>query len=463
MWMLALACLPFAIARRAKFSQDQAAFDVEESKSFCPPELELPKIGELDLATCPQAQFGTFFVGCHSASGLQKKRFWRDNNALCRVELVDKRSTRESPGGQKLQPVSKRFETPVESGQEPEWKKAFHYSFACLEAAQEMENYVLQVAVKEEFAWMKTHLGYAYISAADFQSFSEVTTKDFDLKGNIAEDGEHRTGSAEGQVKLTLAWCAFGDDECLQAAAGSEGYEVSGSDWTDCRNGCHDHLVPQLHPVYDRARHLMATAVQAGKDEERFDDIEDEFEERAEELEQWLEHHPIEEHMKYFRRPGPPPCPPDHGGEDQPPCPGPPELTEEQVFALLWQDKKRAYEYNERQHEEFKRREEAAEERAKKAFADGKDAMETTAAKLVAAARHACGDVVVPFVEEAGNKIAKMPEGKFKIEKAQDAVNQLDAAWRSILDFQGCLFDRWRNGYLAPSSQAVKADCLRVD
>jgi len=301
-------------------------------------------------------------------------------------------------------------------------------------------------------------LGYTYVDLAQAQEYSEVTTKEFDLQGNRADGQDSRTGTAQGKVKLTLRWCPFGDDECLRDAAESEDLQVAGSDWKDCHNGCHNAIVDKLTPIYKRARDLMANAVKAGKDEKKFDDMEDEFADKAEELDEWLEHHPIAEHMKVWRRPGRPPCPAGHGGEGQPPCPGPPPLTPEQQFALTWQAQKRARDDNEHQHEVFKKKEEEAKDKAKKAFSAGKDAMETIGDELVAGAKSGCGDLVVPFIQRAGEKITKIPEGKFKIEKGEQAVRQLDAVWSSVAEFKNCLFSKWKSGSLLPNRQVQTTD-----
>eukprot|EP00931_Biecheleriopsis_adriatica_P114310 TRINITY_DN8990_c0_g1_i1.p1 TRINITY_DN8990_c0_g1~~TRINITY_DN8990_c0_g1_i1.p1 ORF type:complete len:511 (+),score=111.80 TRINITY_DN8990_c0_g1_i1:89-1534(+) len=425
---------------------------------------ELPKFDGDVAEHCPTAQFGTLFVGCVSASGLTKKHFHRENRALCRVEMVSKTRTRDSPGGRKPARVGSVFETSVVQSDEPQWRKAFHYEFACLEAAKEMKDYVLQIQIKDEglIFGTKTHLGYAYVDFAKFSDFADGSTEEIELQGNRAYGADERTLTAEGKVKVALKWCPFGDQECLREAAESQGLTLAGTDWTDCHDGCHNALVETLQPIYGEARHYMSAAVQAGRDEERFDDIEDHFEEEAEELDAWLEENPIDEHWKYWVRPLPPPCPPLHGGEGEPPCPEIPPLTPEQEFALLWQSKKRDRDHKEAQHQEFKRREEEAEKRAKHAFDAGKNAMDSIGEKLVEGAKNACGDVAIPFIEEAASKITKMPEGKFKVDKAQEGVEQLDAVWGSIAQFKECLLAKWKHGELLPSREveALDAECF---
>jgi len=304
----------------------------------------------------------------------------------------------------------------------------------------------------------KTHMGYAYVDFDKFDDFSKGTAEEYDLQGNMARGADDRTTAAEGKVKIALKWCPFEDFQCLSDAAESEGLSLAGTDWTDCHDGCHNALVEKLGPIYNHAKHLMATAVQAGKDEDKFDDIEDEYEDKAKELEEWLEHHPIDEHMKHWRRPGPPPCPPGHGGPEEPPCPVAPPLTPDQEFALVWQAKKRDFEHNERQHKEWKRREEEAKKKAKAAFDAGKKAMNTISDQLVEGAHNACGKLVVPFIQDATGKINKMPDGKFKIEKAEQAVRQLDAVWKAIAEFKDCLFSKWKHGDLLPSREVETLD-----
>jgi hypothetical protein len=319
---------------------------------------------------------------------------------------------------------------------------------------------MLQVQIKDEGMMFgtKSHMGYAYVDFAQFDDFAEGKTAEYDLEGNRASGADERTTTAEGKVKIALKWCPFGDAQCLQDAAAAEGLSVAGSDWTDCRDGCHNALVETLHPIHSRARHLMATAVQAGKDEERYDDIEDRYEEQAEALDEWLEHNPIGDEWKYWVRPGPPPCPPGHGGPEEPPCPGRPPLTPEESFALTWQAKRRERDDNERKHKEFKEKEKQAEKRAKEAFSAGKDAMDTIGDQLVDGARKACGESVIPFIADAGAKITKMPEGKFKTKKAQEAVSQLDDVWRSIAEFKDCLLSKWKHGDLLPSREVETLD-----
>jgi hypothetical protein len=444
----------------------------QTSGAMCPPNLpELAHINDAVRKKCKTSAFGTLFVGCVSASGLMSKRWYRNNRPLCRVEMVSKTRIRKSPGGNKLARVGKMFETSVQKGPDPKWNTAFHYEMACLEAAAQMKDYMLQVQVKDKSPVFgtKSHLGYAYVDFANFDEFSETTTsKDYDLGGNRAPGAQERTTVAEGQVNIFMKWCPFGDDNCLSEAA--RGLHVAGTDWTDCHDGCHNALVEKLKPIYDKARHLMASAVQAGKDKEKFDDMEDNFQLKAEELENWLDEHPIREMWKHWVRPGPPPCPappacpPGHGGEGEPPCPprppcpGPPPLTPQQQFALVWQGKEKERIHNEAQHEEYKRREEAAKEKAKRTFSQGKEAMDRIGEQLIEGGKLACGDLVTPFMEDAGNKIAKMPEGKFKIRKAEEAVSQLDAVWRSIAEFKDCLFSKWKQGDLLPSRQVEMLD-----
>eukprot|EP00406_Dinophysis_acuminata_P082783 CAMPEP_0179252364 /NCGR_PEP_ID=MMETSP0797-20121207/22179_1 /TAXON_ID=47934 /ORGANISM="Dinophysis acuminata, Strain DAEP01" /LENGTH=490 /DNA_ID=CAMNT_0020960197 /DNA_START=57 /DNA_END=1530 /DNA_ORIENTATION=+ len=447
-------------------ARDSAAGMAEEGQAataVCPHNLpELPHLSEEIQSQCPTSQFGTLFVGCVSASGLKKKRFYRDNRALCRVEMVSKTQTRDSPGGKKPARRGRVFETPVAVGQDPEWKQAFHYEFACAEAAKEVQDYMLQVQIKDRgrLFGTKTHLGYAYVDFDRFSDFSDTSVKavrEYNLEGNRAAGADERTTSAKGKVKVALKWCAFGDRQCLQDAAEGEGLSVAGADFSDCHDGCHNALVERLGPIYSHARGLMEAAVNAGKLEKEFDDIEDEFEEKAEELEAWLRENPIGEHWKHWQRPVLPPC---FAGEEDPPCPEEEPLTPEEEFALLWQGQERAREHNEAMHREFKER----EEQAKAAFEKGKRAMDTIGAELVDGARGACGGLVVPFIADAGDKITKMPEGKFKIEKAEEAVEQLGAVWKSVLAFTDCLLEKWKHGDLLPNREveALDGECFRA-
>jgi len=667
----------------AEPSRSTAASMANASQSVtatCPENLpELPYFDRGIARQCRTSQFGTLFVGCVSASGLERKHFYRSNRPLCRVEMVSKTQTRNSNGGKKLARVGKVFETAVSYGESPRWRKAFHYQFACVEASKEMRESMLQVQIKDRspFFGTKTHLGYAYVDFARFDDFEEGSFHEYPLGANRAPGASTRTTTAQGSVKIALKWCPFGDEDCLREAREGSGLELAGTDWNDCNDGCHNALVEKLRPIYSRARSLMATAVKEGRDKEKFNDVENKFEMEARRLNSWLEDHPIADYWKDWTRPGPPPCParpsllqsggpedslatpaeasassangkvlarvqaqaqklaqrlararararalalaeeptklaqaqaqvqklaqklrrvrararalaraepaeptetpvtPDEPTESteptepteppvtivepteppetmvepaeppviivepteppvtivepteppetvvepteppviivepteppvtivepteppetvvepteppviivepteppvtpaaptQPPvtpalatpapCPGPPPLTSEQRFALLWQAKRRERDQREAKHAEFRKREAEARRAASRAFAAGKEAMDTIGGQLAQGARQACGELAVPFVWDAGSQITKMPKGRFSIGKAEEAMRQLDAVWRSIAEFKDCLISEWKRGHLMPSREVETLD-----
>jgi len=438
-----------------KLASDGAALAAgggqRENSGACPQSLpELPHFSGKIQGQCPASQFGTLYVGCVSASGLKKKHFIRDNRALCRVEMVSKTQTRDSPGGKKPARRSTVLETPVVLGQDPEWKSAFHFGFACADAAEEMQDSMIQVQIKDQdpLVGVKTNLGYAYVDFSRFSDFSGGATGDYDLGGHRAGGAAGSTDPAKGKVKLALRWCPLGDTQCMSDAVELRGLSVAGADWTDCRDGCHNALVEKLTPIYDLERRRMATAVKAAGLAAKYAGTAEKLRREAAELDAWLKQHPVADKWKRWQKPAPT-CTPSVHEWDAPDCSDDP-LTKEQELALAWQSRARARKRNEAEHKKFKLKEELFRQNETKAYALATAAMDTVGSQLVDGALGVCGKRLAPFMEDAGARIPKMPEGAFEVGKAEEALEQLDAAWASVADLRDCLLAEWRRGDLLP-------------
>lgn len=422
-----------------------------ENSGTCPQSLpELPHFSGKIQGQCPASQFGTLYVGCVSASGLKKSNFIRDNRALCRVEMVSKTQTRDSRGGKKPAHRSAVLETPVVLGQDPEWKSAFHFAFACADAAEEMQDYMIQVQIKDKdpLLGFKTNLGYAYVDFSQFSDFSGGAAGEYDLGGHRAGGAAGSTGPTGGKVKLALRWCPLGDERCLSDAVEFKGLSVAGANWTDCQDGCHNALVESLTPIYDLERKRMANAVKAVGLAAKYASNAEKYQRKAAELDAWLKQHPIADKWKRWQKPAPT-CTPSVHEWDAPDCSDDP-LTKEQELALAWQSRARARKQNEADHKNFKLKEEEFNQNKTTAYAKATTAMDTVGSQLVDGALSVCGKLVAPFMEDAGARIPKMPEGAFDVEKAEEALKQLDAVWESVADLKDCLLAKWKRGDLLP-------------